>query len=88
MTFRPKKETVQKKISASRHQLIREYTDQIIHKFAFTAVPDNNDIEAIFTWRGHGCSFVGFLSGNERQLHLDSDFLLQFLLRLFHKLAH
>jgi len=53
-----------------------------------TAVPDNNDIEAIFTWRGHGRSFVGFLSGNVWQIHLDSDFLLQFLLRLFHKLAH
>ena len=35
VTFCPKKETVQKKISASRHQLIREHTDQIIHKFAF-----------------------------------------------------
>jgi len=34
----------------------------------FTAVPDNNDIEAIFTWRGHGRSFVGFLSGNVRLL--------------------
>jgi len=30
-----------------------------------TAVPDNNDIEAIFTWRGYGRSFVGFLSGND-----------------------
>jgi len=36
----------------------------------FTAVPDNNDIEAIFTWRGHGRSFVGFLSGNVRLLVL------------------
>jgi len=30
-----------------------------------TAVPDNNDIEAIFTWQGYGRSFVGFLSGND-----------------------
>jgi len=66
-------------------QPLREYVGSLT---VITAVPDNNDIEAIFTWQGHGCSFVGFLSGNVWQIHLDSDFLLQFLLRLFHKLAH
>jgi len=66
----------------------RMATDPEKFQVGFTAVPDDNDIEAIFTWRGHGRSFVGFLSGNVRQLHLDSNFLLQFLPCLFHKLAH
>jgi len=53
-----------------------------------TAVPDDNDIEAIFTWRGHRHSFVDFLFGNVWQLHLDSDFLRRFLLHLFNKQAN
>jgi len=42
----------------------------------------SHDVEAIFTWRGHHRSFVDFLSGKMWQLHLDSDFLFQFLLCL------